>query len=315
MTESWGEFQKAGHKAQAALPGHGFIMSFDTETTPLYFVGAKTKKTAGPGGLPLATALVELARALVVQAQLLTCPAGFDGLYYVGSDPDRLFDEAARMQAAGVGAEVELARPTGPLAPAIPSGLLHELLHFLVVSSLFARDYALVMGRLVHRFDKAEAARPAAALAMRMDGAARVAVSLQLSTLRGANPPAAAAAGLLAPGITRYALPGCHTVHLREVTDTLGPEEPLSGPRVLARYWRALYNLALPAAPGLFARVSFHPSDAPTLLYPGAMLAVCALAVDDKHRPPLAEREQRLEARLLADLHDFFFFLRPARED
>ncbi len=231
MTDQQGGFQKASRRSEAALPavpGHCFMLSFDAETTPLYFVSARTRSTAGVGALPLATALIELARALVTQAHLLTCPAGSDGLYYCGTDLDRLFEEVGRMQTAGTGLEAELARPTEPLALGLPSSVLHELLTFAVISGLLTRDFSLVMGQFVHRFDKSEATRPAASLALRLDGASRVAVTLRCATLRGANPPAAAA--LLMPGATRYALPGSLAVQLRAVTDALDPEESLSGP-------------------------------------------------------------------------------------
>jgi hypothetical protein len=313
MTEATGGFQKASRKAEVALPGHSFLLSFDAETTSLYFVPAKTSAKAEAGALPLATALVELARALVTQARLLTCPAGSDGLYYCETDLARFLEEAERMQEAGVGAEAQLTRPSEPLAPGLPSGLLHEAVTFALISALLDREYSLVMGRLVHRFAKSDPARPAATLAVRVDGAKTVSVTISCATLRGAN--RAASAALLMPGETRHALPACRTVQLRSLTDAMDPSEPLSGPQVLARYWRAQYGLGSLAGSQLVARVAFFSATETTLTYPIACLLSTALSLDEGHRPALAEREQRLQARLLGDIRGHFVFCQPERED
>ncbi len=304
-------FRKASARAEADPPGHALTLSFDPDKTPLFFVAAKKTVKSG-GGLPMTAALAELAHSLnMAKSPHWTCPAGSDGLYYCGRDLDRFFAACDRLRKKGVSVEAELTRPKEPLSAGVPSGVLHEMIQFIATSVLFESEWCMLGGRFVLRNELRESVRAAVSLSFFPSLAGTVRAVTDSCTLKGAGKSTA----MTAEESTRFALPNCRPVRVVTIGNPLDvAAECLASHSAMTRYWRALYGHVLTDKDALYATVSFGEGGA-TLTYPANCLAASSFSVDDKHRPAHKEREDKLAARLLADLRACSVFRGPARED
>jgi hypothetical protein len=225
------------------------------------------------------------------------------------------FLSAVKKSAACMETGVSFALPDQPVSEGVSSGALHELLVFAISTLLFskasqttntntfsfslfffAKGYSLVMGHFCLEFNKADPHRPGVLVKVLISNT-RAKIETSVATIRGSSNNQLA----FVPDAARFALPHCRPCRVRDVTDSLNPNEMLGTKQDLVTYWQSNYGLgSVISESRLFARVVYGTLH---FTYPSAALLATALVVDDKHRSGATlEREEKLHERVKRDL-------------
>lgn len=224
------------------------------------------------------------------------------------------FLSVVKKSAACIETGVSFALPDQPVSEGVSSGALHELLVFAISTLLFSKatqthatntlffhsflckGYSLVMGHFCLEFNKADPHRPGV-LVKNLISNTRAKIETSVATIRGSSNNQLA----FVPDAARFALPHCRPCRVRDVTDSLNPNEMLGTKQDLVTYWQSNYGLgSVISESRLFARVVYGTLH---FTYPSAALLATALIVDDKHRSGATlEREEKLHERVKRDL-------------